>query len=266
MRSDALVSLLNRSGYQAIILPRTGLVPPDLYTYVKPTLRRRGPLSDYVDTSDLIVNSGRLSNIEGQQTGGKRFSAAVDLLKSALEVLGIGSAPKIDLKFTGADSFVFSFANVTYLSVDPTRIDKLLKTFKVPRAIGEEAIEAGALHIAYEYVYSTTLQMRRSDNREFETNISGKVGEFIDADVGAKIDVAHNSVISFSTTDLRPAALAYRAGRLTRSRSRWTFEPEVVMRRSESSAREVAPPDFIAAEAHVLRVVDEPFNSALDRN
>jgi len=53
-----------------------------------------------VDTSDLIVDSGRLSNIEGQQTGGKKYSAAVDLLKSALEVLGIGSVPKIDLKFT----------------------------------------------------------------------------------------------------------------------------------------------------------------------
>jgi hypothetical protein len=219
-----------------------------------------------VDTTDLIVNSGRLSNIEGRQTGGKRFSAAVDLLKSALEVLGIGIVPKIDLRFTGADSFVFSFANVTYLSVDPTKIDKLLKTFKVPRAIGQEAIGAGALHIAYEYVYSTTLQMRRSDNREFETDVSGRVGEFIDADVGAKIDVARNSVISFSTADLRPAAFAYRAGRLMRSGSRWTFEPEMVMRRPETSPREVAPPDFIAAENHVLRVIDEPFKSALERS
>jgi hypothetical protein len=60
-----------------------------------------------VDTSDLIVNSGRLSNIEGQQTGGKKYKAAVDLLKSALEVLGIGSVPKVDLKFTGADSLYF---------------------------------------------------------------------------------------------------------------------------------------------------------------
>lgn len=108
--------------------------------------------------------------------------------------------------------------------------------------------------------------MRRSDNREFETDVSGKVGEFIDADVGAKIDVAHNSVIGFSTTDLRPAAFAYRAGRLTRSGSRWTFEPEVVMRSFESSMREVAPPNFIAAEAHVLRVVNEPFRNAPDKN
>jgi hypothetical protein len=92
------------------------------------------------------------------------------------------------------------------------------------------------------------------------------VAEFIDVEVGAKIDVAHNSVISFSTTDLRPAAFAYRAGRLMRSGSRWTFEPEVVMRSSETSIREVAPPNFIAAEAHVLRVVDEPFSNAPDKN
>jgi hypothetical protein len=257
MPSDSLVKLLNRSGYQAILLPRTGLKPPDLYTYVKPTLRRRGPVSDYMDISDLVVSSGRLGNLEGQQTGGKRLNAALDLLKSALEVLGIGSVPKIDLRFTGADSLVFAFSNVTYLSVDPTKIDRLLKTFKVPRAIGEDAIETGALHIAYEYVYSTTLQMRRGDNREFETDVSGDVGKFINADVGAKIEVSHNSVISFSTADLRPAAFAYRAGRLIRSGSRWTFEPEVVMR-GVDTPREVRPIDFIPAEDHVLRVVNEP--------
>src|ERR1700722_4271199 len=158
MPSDALIKFLNQSGYQAIILPRTGLTPPDLYTYVKPTLRRRGPLSDYIDTSSLAVDTGRLSKIEGQQTGGKRFGAAVDFLKSALEVLGIGSVPKIDLRFTGANSFVFSFANVSYLSVDPTKIDNLLRKFKVPRAISDETIAAGAMHIAYEYLYSTTLE------------------------------------------------------------------------------------------------------------
>src|SRR5664279_5067634 len=151
MPSDALVKLLNRYGYQAVFLPRTGLLPPEIYTYVKPSLKRRGPLSDYMDTSQLTVNQGRLSNLEGQQTGGKRLQAAVDFLRSALQLLGISSIPKVDLKFTGASEFVFSFANVTYLSVDPTKIDRLLQQLTVPLAIPDDRVESGALHIAYEY-------------------------------------------------------------------------------------------------------------------
>lgn len=260
MPGDALVKLLNRNGYQAILLPRTGIVPPDVYTYVKPTLRRRGPLLDYMDTADLTIHQGRLSNIEGQQTAGKRFNAAVDFLKSALEVLGIGGVPKVDLKFAGASEFVFSFANVTYLSVDPSRLDKILQQLKVPLAIPDDRVETGALHIAYEYAYSTTVQMRRADQQAFSTDISGKIAEFIDIEGGAKVESTDNTVINFSTQNLQPAAFAYRAGRLLRSGSRWTFEPEVVMRGAAAAGPHAVPPSFIAAEDHVLRVVDEPFS------
>lgn len=259
MPADALVQLLNRNGYQAIFLPRTGLVPPEIYTYVKPTLRRRGPLSDYMNTSSLTINRGRLANIEGRQTGGKHLKAAVDFLKSALEILGISGIPKVDLNFAGAAEFTFSFANITYASVDPAQIDRILQRLKIPLAIPDERIETGALHIAYEYAYSTTVQMSRSDQKEFDVDISGKLAEFIDVGGNAKVEATRNSTISFSTLDLQPAAFAYRAGRLHRDGSRWTFDPEVVMRGVREAGHSEPPPTFIAAEDHVLRVLDEPF-------
>jgi hypothetical protein len=260
MPSDPLVKLLNRYGYQAVFLPRTGMTPPDLYTYVKPSLKRRGPLSDYMDTAQLPVSKGSLSNFEGQQTGGKHFQAAADFLKAALQILGIGSVPKVDLKFAGASQFVFSFANVTYLSIDPSKIDKVLQNLKVPLAIPDDRVETGALHIAYEYAYSTTLRMSRADRQAFDVDVSGKIADFIDVGTGAKAESEANTVISFSTPDLQPAAFAYRAGRLHRSGRRWTFDPELVMRGSGSSSAAATGPSFIAAENQVLRVVDEPFH------
>jgi hypothetical protein len=146
---------------------------------------------------------------------------------------------------------------VTYLSVDPSKIDKVLQQLRVPLAIPDERLETGALHIAYEYAYSTTLQMGRADRRAFDVEVSGKLADFINLGGGAKVESQDNTLISFSTPDLQRAAFAYRAGRLHRAGSRWTFDPEVVMRGGTGPA--AVPPSFIAAEDHVLRVIDEPF-------
>ena len=43
--ADQLVKLLNQYRYQPVFLPRTGLLPPELYNFVKPSLKRRGPLA-----------------------------------------------------------------------------------------------------------------------------------------------------------------------------------------------------------------------------
>jgi hypothetical protein len=254
--SDQLVTLLNRFGYQPIVLPRTELTPPELYNFVKPKLIRRGPLGDFMkEASNLEVTKGRLANLEGHLSSDKHFNAAVDFLSAALASLGISSIPKLELGFTGSKDFVFSFTNVTYRAVDPTKIDNVLQKLQVPPAIPDKYVTEGVLHLAYEYAYSTSLQMSRADQKQFSVDVSGKIGEFINLGAGGKAESHDNTIVSFSTTDTFPAAFAYRAGRLHKvSDTRWTFEPEVVMRGHKAIGETAVPPTYLPAHGVVLRV------------
>jgi hypothetical protein len=52
--NDDLVRLLNKKGYQPVMLPRTNVRPPEMYTYADQRLIRRGPLTDYLPDSVTV--------------------------------------------------------------------------------------------------------------------------------------------------------------------------------------------------------------------
>ncbi len=255
--ADALVRLLNLNGYQPVFLPRTGLVPPELYEYSRPRLVRRGPLADYIkDVASLPISSGKLGNFEGKLTSGKNFQGALDFLKQALAVLGIDAVPKLGLSFTGAKEFVFSFSDVRFREVDPSKLDQVLQNLKAPPAIPDEYVTDG-LHVIYQYAYSGSLQMSRSDGKQFDADVSGNIGNFIDVGTKAKVESKNNSVISFSSTNSELAAFAYKAGQLQKlSPKRWTFAPEVVKRLEKGEESERAPesPKYVPLPGIVLAV------------
>jgi len=247
---DFLVKTLNAIGYQPVLLPRTGVVPPELYSFAQHRLIRHGSLKNYLANISLPTPSrGELSDIEAKQTSGKKFGAAADFLKSALAVLGIASVPKLDLSFAGSGEFVFSFTNVTFESVDPADLEPLLPHLSIPPAISDDVVALGQLHIAYEYAYSDTLRMSRADSSAFATDIGGKVGDFIDVSGSATVEVQGNRVISFSSTTGERAAFAYKAGQVLKQEERWIFQPETVMRDGLDK-----PQDYVPARGVVLRV------------
>ena len=123
----------------------------------------------------------------------------------------------------------------------------------MPLAIPDEYIAAGALHIAYEYAYASTLSMSRQDSKAFSSDVSGSIGQYINLGVNGKVNVTGNKTVSFSTTDQKPAAFAYKAGRLEKKGVRWIFEPEIVMRGKEAGAPESTQP-YLPAHGVVLAV------------
>lgn len=126
--ADALVKLLNSLGYMPVFLPRTGLVPPELYNLVDGRLVRRGPLVKYLGSMHLRPNTpGKMTDIEHKETSGKNIKAAVSFLEGALRCIGITSAPKLDLSFAGGTAFIFSFSGVTYEATNPSDLDFVLK-------------------------------------------------------------------------------------------------------------------------------------------
>ncbi|MBZ5685251.1 MAG: hypothetical protein LAP86_09455 [Acidobacteriia bacterium] len=101
--ADALVVMLNSYGYQPVFLPRTGLVPPELYNFAKKKLVRRGELARFFQKPvSFTPTSGRLGDLQGKLESKKNYGAAIDFMQQALRVLGIDAVPRIDLSFTGS--------------------------------------------------------------------------------------------------------------------------------------------------------------------
>ena len=227
--ADALVELLNSLGYQPVFLPRTGVVPPELYNLANGRLVRRGPLKDYLPAvASLLPTEGQLANIAYRKTTKKRLKGATAFLERALKCIGIASVPKLDLSFAATSELSFAFADVSYASVDPSRLDPLLKdlaTGAIPAAYVEEG-----LHIAYEYMYARRLLMSRADGSSFDEDISGKIGGFVDLGVAGSVSVESTTTISFESHDRRSVAFAYKAGRLEQENGKWSFYPEEVLR------------------------------------
>ncbi len=86
-RNDAFVKMLNGIGYQPVLMPRTGVVPPELYVYNNEKLVRRGPLADYLPAGVVIPTpqQGHLSSIEHHETSKKSLSMAANFLGDALK-------------------------------------------------------------------------------------------------------------------------------------------------------------------------------------
>jgi hypothetical protein len=253
--ADSLVKLLNKSGYQPVFLPQSGIIPPDLYNFADHRLIRRGALVNYIpEIASLSLSKRSMADIEGKQTSAKNFNAAVDFLSSALSVLGISSIPKIDLSFTGARQLSFAFTDILVQALDPAVIDQLLPKLKTPPAIPEPYVTEGALHIAYEYLYSSKLLMSRSDGGAFAVDVKGDIGSYINLGGKGKVEWKSENTISFSGASSEPAAFAYKAGRLQRIGSAWTFEPEVI---AKGIAKDVAPESYLPARGVVLKAENE---------
>ncbi len=249
--ADALVRELNRLGYQPVFLPRTGVTPPELYTYVREQKRlvRNGELKEYLPAAaNLKPTEGKLGDIEYQYSSEKKLDAAISFLETALKCIGVDAVPKIDLGFAGSKTFSFAFSDVTYQSVDPARLGQIIRGMST-EGIPSAYVESGRLHLAYEYAYANQLLMSRGDKRSFREDISGNVGAYLDLGVKGSVSLASTSTISFKGTS-GSAAFAYKAGLLSRENGHWVLYPEEV---SKHGLRETRTP-YLPQAAVVLPV------------
>jgi len=248
---DDLVRELNKRGYQPVFLPRTNIDPPELYNFSEDgdRLVRRGPLENYLPAaSGLEVGSGKLGDISYSYTSSKHGEAAISFLQNSLKCIGIDAIPKIDLGFTGSRDFSFAFTDVTYREVTPAKLDGIIQGITTG-AIPKGLLEAGRLHIAYEYAYASELIMSRGDKKDFSQNISGKVGDFIDLGVKGSVTMASKTTISFKGAAQERAAFAYKAGYLTNEDGKWEFHPEEMRRGSRAM---VEPRPYVPQRGIVL--------------
>jgi hypothetical protein len=241
--ADALVRALNAIGYVPVFLPRTQVAPPELYTYTRSSGRlvRHGSLQEYIPAvKDLVPTEGRLGDINAKFSSKKDLDAAVSFLENALKAIGIDSVPKLDLGFAGSNDFSFAFTDVTFRSVDPARLHKLIGTIST-EGIPKAYVEDGNLHIAYEYAYAKELVMSRGDRKAFKADISGKVDAYIDLGAKGSVSLENATTISFKSS-ADAAAFAYKAGRLMQEDGGWVFYPEEVRKFGATEQRQAYVP------------------------
>ena len=227
---DALVKVLNKAGYMPVKLPKTDIEPPQVYTVDRPrrSIRPWGGLDLFLTPSArkklkaVPVKRGKAPDIKHTHTTRKKLNLAADFLKDALACIGVSSVPQIDLSFCGNVQLVFMFSGVTSRCIDAGALLPILDGFSVKR-IPQDYVSQGGVHIAYEFLYAKKLLMRRADGKAFATNISGKVGEFIDVGTGAEVSVQQETTLSFSGSAKAPVAFAYRSGRVLNDGDDWAF-------------------------------------------
>jgi hypothetical protein len=237
--SDQLVATLANFGYQAIFLPGTGYIPPDLYTYrggsgkIPTRLVRHGPLSSYLDGSErdqFDLNQRKVSTIKGVYTSSKNSGGSLDFLSRSLACIGIPALPKARIGIDLGKAIVFSFDGVTSKAIDPAEIEKVLGRLILKGRIPSDQIEDGDVHVAYEYLYAKQLVMARADGGTFTGDVAGKIGDWVNlGSAKVNVKVRRQTTISFEVTGSGEApAFAYKAGQIVPSDDGFSLRVEVV--------------------------------------
>lgn len=213
---DALVAVLNRAGYLPVFLPRSGLTPPDVMLYFRKERRlvRYGALADLVpEVKKISPTSSNVARIEGHNKTEKSFTSSLGFLQGALRAMGIESAPKLDLGFSGNSNLIFSFIGVSGKEIDLLKLNDVLETVKLD-GLPEDSVAEGGAHLAYGYLYARQLEVRRSDGKNFDFGVNGKVDSFIDLAQKGKVTDERGVAILFEATGDDLPAFAYKAARL----------------------------------------------------
>lgn len=242
---DPLIAELNQDGYQATWIVQTGLVPPDVYSLEQlPSgrrLLRRGALSHYLPAAAALpLSRGLGPDIQHHRTSQHKYGAVFQFFRS---ILRRDAGANLDFA-TGSD-LTFQFTGVTYARIEVAALDALLPNLALP-SIPDDDIAAGRIHIAYEYLYATSVVMTRADNKAFDGDVTAKLPQTVDANLRTKIVVDNHTQLTLSSID--PIAFAYKAGQLQRNAGRWHLRLTASLRDGVTPSK--AP--YLPAEDEVL--------------
>jgi hypothetical protein len=255
--ADRLVKWLSERGYQPVLLPETGMEPPDLYVFQDHRLRYWDKLKNYLPgrVAPPAINDSQLSDIQLVQTTQKNLAGTLSFIGNALRKLGIESGPNMDLSFAGTGELTFSLVGVTCKEVGLVEITKLVKNLK-QNLLPEGYLEKGVIHIAYKYAYAQKLEMKRVDSGKFQGNITGvQVEQLMNIKTSGSVEVKNGDSLIFDSKGSTPAAFAYKAARLRVAGDGFDVLPEDMKHLSGGDEKVLSESKFyLPAPEFVLKV------------
>ncbi len=216
-RNDALTVLLNSLGYQPLVLPKTGLKAPYVYSYKDTKLEPVGPLSDFLasGTAQPELEEGEVPEIARKETDKKSGSAVASFLGDALQVIGITSAPKFTGSLSHGTDFVFSFDDITSEGLSYSKASRLLRSVDQDSLsdLPPGDLQAGYIHIAYEFLYAGSLGMRAASGTSAAFDAKAlQVQALLDVGASGQIEATSGTSLSFKPKTPQRAAFACKIG------------------------------------------------------
>lgn len=258
-QNDSLTRILNARRFEPLLMPRTNLLAPDVWVYDNDSLVWWGPLEDFVPAGSLPteMDSGELPDLNHVETSHKGASAAGSFLRQALACIGVSSAPKLDLSFGRGRDIAFSFTEITTRGIAPGRLGRALTQF-APGIIPREQVAAGMVHVAYEYAYARTLNMRFADSASASLDLKAlQIDGFIDLGGKADIKVSSETTMSFKGKGA-PAAFAFKVGQLVRERGKWAFHATEILGQGATADESATAEPYLLRPGAVLVGQERP--------
>jgi hypothetical protein len=259
--ADRLVAFLNSLGLQPVLLPSSGLHPPELYSYSRRSgLVRRGPLIDYLVSGSQIpdVTEGALPDVDEQCSSAKGRRSALRFAEGVLAIFG-GQGPSLHSAFSGKGKFEFSLREVTYAGLNPSQIEILIREIDLSR-LSMKDLKEGNLHVAYQYAYANKLVIRSGSSGRGTGKAAANIGGLVDIRQEGVQTSDKNSELVYNAVDARAVMFAYKAGQLHWNGHSVEFRPEELRRRfwglssSDKDNSDDEPEDrlFVPAAGRIL--------------
>jgi hypothetical protein len=147
----------------------------------------------------------------------RRFILAPKTLGPAF---GFGGSLASSAKANLTGNEVLSFQNVTVSTIPPATIEVALNAGLETEKLGDERIEHGIVHVVYEYLYSSKVEIILGNGNHASIGLRGNASNAAKAKVEASSEGKKVDSTSYHERD-EPLAVAFKAAQLVKIGSNW---------------------------------------------
>jgi hypothetical protein len=256
--SDRFIRYLNDRGYQPILVPRGGIVPPmvclldsergryEFRNKLANLLTRPAPGLDFTEAPAPEFNQAKISKSGGQ--------VSIGFLQSIGKVFG---APKLDVSAEADRNNTFNFQDVIVRSVLTGPIESALQSGVKPEKLGDnDDFAAGRVHIAYDFLYARKIEMSRGTSAKGEGAASADGGPAATFKIGVH---AAGTDVDNTKYDNEPAAFAFRVAQVSYDDKAKRYRVRDVEPRGSGESEAGGPEErYVYETGQVLKFNDPP--------
>lgn len=144
---------------------------------------------------------------------------SISFLSGILSKFGFRGAPEGHANAEASRSLDLVFKKVTCKRVDSGAVHDALENYD-PTKFGIEHLEAGKVYVAYEYLYSSELEVRTGRNMTGEAGLKAQLGEVANVEIGVDGGIEDGDAM----TSKKPVAFAMRMVRLKWADGRYNLD------------------------------------------
>jgi len=229
---DAFIRYMNKLGYQPIVVPRGGLLPPGVYRLSRGTAETGGrnryilvrTLSSLVrekKRAAFDTQPARSVDLGDTDKTARAGKATVSFLDGLLARFGFSGA-SLKAAADQGRNVSFSFKGTEIREVLPGDLLDAIRDVP-PEKFGLADLAAGVVHIAYGYIYARSIGVSVGGSQAAEIDLGANIDGAAKLGLGGKASKASGSTMSHGA-GREPLAIAFSVARLDRKAGDYSLE------------------------------------------